>query len=360
MIRRLAGCWTIAAALALVCPAFAHDAPYSFLDLRLGPAGLEGTVTAHVYDHAHELGLATPDSLLDSTRAATLAPRIARLLGPRLGLRADGRAIAPRWNGMAVQRARRGLTLHFAAGWNRLPGALDVEAGFFPYDPQHETYLNVYEGDSLRLQALLGRRHAQARLYTGTGQGGMAVIETFVGAGVQHIFLGPDHVLFVIALLLLGGGITRLLKIVTAFTLAHSITLVLATLRIVDPPARVIEPMIALSIVLVSFDNLRARPGRDHRAALAFLFGLVHGFGFASVLREFGLPQAALGWSLFSFNLGVEVGQALIVASVTPFLVLLRGRSPGMAAQVVRYGSCAVMVAGAFWLGQRLLLAARS
>src|SRR5262245_10100035 len=359
MRRRIAIVGALALALLMANTAAAHDAPYSFLDLRLGPHGIAGTLTAHAYDLAHEIGLATPDSLLDSLRAAAEAPRLADRLGSRLALQADGHAIVARWSGVEVNRARHGLTLHFESTWQRLPGALDLEAHLFPYDPQHETYVNLYEGDSLRLQSLLDRRHDRTRLYTGTRQGRWAVVVTFVAAGIQHIFLGPDHILFVIALLLLGGGIARLLKIVTAFTVAHSITLALATLRIVDPPARVIEPLIALSIVLVGLENLRAGPRRDHRAALAFLFGLVHGFGFAGVLREFGLPSAALGWSLFSFNLGVEVGQACIVASVAPLLGLMRGRSPSLAVRVVRYGSCAVMLAGAYWLGERLLLAAR-
>jgi hydrogenase/urease accessory protein HupE len=345
----------------LLCaaPAFAHDAPYSFLDLRLHPTTLEGALTAHVFDLAHELGMSEPDSLLDSTRAALLAPRLASILGPRLHLSADGEPLRLHFAGAAIEKARQGVTLRFTAAFAHRPGTLDLEARLFPYDPQHETYVNVYEGDSLSLQTLLDRKQDRARLYTGTRQGRLAVFGTFLVAGVQHIFTGPDHVLFVIALLLLGGGITRLLKVVTAFTIAHSITLALATLRIVDPPARVIEPMIALSIVLVGFDNLRAKPGKDHRATLAFLFGLVHGFGFASVLREFGLPQSAVGWSLFSFNLGVEVGQATIVMSVAPLLGLLRGRSPRLATQVVRYGSSAVVLAGAYWLGERLLLATR-
>lgn len=171
----------------------------------------------------------------------------------------------------------------------------------------------------------------------------------------MHIFLGPDHLLFVIALLLLGGGLARLLEVVTAFTVAHSITLALATLGGVDPPARVIEPLIAVSIVMVGLDNLRARSGRDHRTRLAFGFGLIHGFGFAGVLREIGLPHDALGWSLFSFNAGVELGQACIVAAVAPLLALLSGRWPTLATRVVRYGSCAVVSAGAWWLGERLL-----
>jgi len=358
MKTRARAAWLALLCLAGATRALAHDAPYSFLDLRLGPGGLDGALTAHVFDLAHELGVAAPDSLLDSTRATAVADRLARVLGGRLRLVADGRAVPPRWTGIAVDRDRQALTLRFEAKWAHAPGALDVDARLFPYDPQHETYLNVYQGDSLRLQALLDHRHAHARVYDRGAQGRWAVVATFVGAGIQHIFLGPDHVLFVIGLLLLGGGLARLLKVVTAFTLAHSVTLALATLRLVDPPARLIEPLIALSIVLVGVENLRSRPGRDHRAVLAFLFGLVHGFGFAGVLRQFGLPSEALGWSLFSFNLGVEVGQACIVATVAPLLGMVRDRSSSGSTLVVRYGSCAVMLAGAYWLGQRLLLAA--
>src|SRR6185436_149898 len=110
------------------------------------------------------------------------------------------------------------------------------------------------------------------------------------------------------------GGIPRILKIVTGFTIAHSITLALATLGIVNPPARIIEPLIALSVLYVGVDNLRTKRGpTDYRALIAFGFGFIHGFGFAGVLREFGLPQGALGVSLFAFNVGVEIGQMCIV-----------------------------------------------
>src|SRR6185369_9937866 len=110
-------------------------------------------------------------------------------------------------------------------------------------------------------------------------------------------------------LLLLGGTMGRLLKIVTAFTIAHSITLALATFQLVNPSPRIIEPAIALSIVAVGIENLVAqRRQRDVRAMLAFAFGFIHGFGFASVLREFGLPREALGVALASFNVGVELG----------------------------------------------------
>ncbi len=118
--------------------------------------------------------------------------------------------------------------------------------------------------------------------------------------GIHHIFIGPDHILFIVGLLLLGGTLGRLLKIVTAFPIAHSVTLVLATLDILNPPARVTEPIFALSIVFVGAHALLHRgEKRDWRLLFAFGFGFIHGFGFANVLRDMALPRTALSWSLF-------------------------------------------------------------
>ena len=168
------------------------------------------------------------------------------------------------------------------------------------------------------------------------------MFKAFTAAGVHHIAIGPDHILFIVGLLLLGGSMPRLLGIVTAFTLGHSITLSLAALISSRPPARIIEPAIALSIVYVGADNLLAVAGaRDVRAWIALFFGLVHGFGFASVLREIGLPARALGISLFSFNLGVEIGQAIIVVAVASLLAVMRTRSPKRAQQLVTAASIA-------------------
>jgi hydrogenase/urease accessory protein HupE len=335
--------------------ALAHDQPYSFLDLHLSDRKLEGTLAAHVFDLAREIGLATPDSLLDPARAGAAAETLSRILDSRLALRADGHPLALRWLGAVPAPSDKRVTFRFEADWQGMPGVLEIQARLFPYDPQHETYLNVYERDSLRLQALLDAHHIEARHYTGGGQGMLAVVRTFTAAGIHHIFIGPDHILFVIGLLLLGGGLARLLKIVTSFTVAHSITLALATLGVVRPPGRFVEPLIALSIVFVGLDNLRARSGHgDHRMKLAFFFGLVHGFGFASVLAEFGLPPQALAGSLFSFNAGVEIGQACIVAAVAPWLIAIHRRSPENASRVVVASSCLVSAAGAYWLIQRL------
>ena len=191
--------------------------------------------------------------------------------------------------------------------------------------------------------------------YTGGRQGAFAVFKEFTRAGIHHIAIGPDHILFIIGLLLLGGSVLRLLGIVSAFTVGHSITLSLAALNIVAPPARIVEPAIALSIVYVGADNLLSTKGaRDVRAWIALFFGLVHGFGFASVLREIGLPTRALGISLFSFNLGVEIGQAILVVVVASLLALLRSRSPMRARQFVTAASVVVTLAGAYWFVQRI------
>ena len=174
--------------------------------------------------------------------------------------------------------------------------------------------------------------------FAGTRQGVWAVVAKFVPAGIHHILIGPDHLLFLVGLLLLGGTMRQLALVVTSFTVAHSITLSLAALNIVTPPARIIEPAIALSIVYVGADNLLVRGGRDVRAWIAFAFGFIHGFGFANVLREMDLPARALGWSLFSFNVGVEIGQLLVVIAVASALGALRSRSElvGPAARVRR------------------------
>ena len=133
-------------------------------------------------------------------------------------------------------------------------------------------------------------------------------------------------------------------------------TLVLATLNLLNPPARLIEPIIALSIVFVGAHALLRRGGRrDWRLLFAFGFGFIHGFGFANVLREMNLPRAALGWSLFSFNLGVEVGQACIVLAVAPMLAFIHQRNALLGRRIVTASSVCVVLAGAFWFVQRVI-----
>jgi hypothetical protein len=143
----------------------------------------------------------------------------------------------------------------------------------------------------------------------------------FFRLGVQHILTGYDHLLFLFALLLRGGRLRSLLGIVTAFTIAHSITLALAILGVVVIPPGVVEPVIALSIAYVALENIVRRQAASGRWLVSFVFGLVHGFGFAGALLELGLPPSGILGSLLFFNLGVEAGQAMVVAALFPALL---------------------------------------
>jgi hypothetical protein len=175
--------------------------------------------------------------------------------------------------------------------------------------------------------------------------------------GVEHIFTGWDHLAFLVGLLLLGGSLRAIAAIVTSFTIAHSVTLALAVLGALAIPQRVVEPLIAGSVVYVALENLRAlRRGAGPplpRAGIAFGFGLVHGFGFAGILGELGLPPAGLAASLLSFNLGVELGQLAVVSVAVPALGLL-ARRPRLALAAVRGGSVVIGVAGVSWLVARV------
>ena len=335
-------------------PARAHAEPYSYVDLRLDGAGIEGEVTAHGVDLAGAIGLATPDSLRSARFVERHAGELHAAIVVRLHLEADGAAVHPTWTSFQIVPERRAVSFRFRVPEPRTPRSVHLLGPLFASDPAHETYFNVYASGAVRHQDLLEASHTESTYASDAGPDRRAVVRTFLAAGVHQIFIGPDHILFVIGLLLLGGGVRRLLKIVTAFTIAHSITLALAATGAVSPSARVVEPAIALSIVYVGADNLlRGRRRRDTRALAAAGFGLVHGFGFASVLGEMGLPSGALAGSLFAFNAGVEIGQACIVLAVAPLLAVLRAHRPAGVRRAVIAGSAFVLVAGAYWFVQR-------
>ncbi|MFN0087391.1 MAG: HupE/UreJ family protein [Blastocatellia bacterium] len=339
----------------LAAPSLAHPAPFSYLDLRLNQGQWEGKLVAHVIDLAHELGLEQGEALLDPATAETKREALLGLLRARLSVAADGRALAPELLRLEPLPDQQAIAMHLRFSDGVSFGVLSVQCALFPYDPEHQTFLNIYEGDALAHQEILTRDRTGFDYYSGTRQGAIAVVRKFVPGGIHHIFTGPDHILFILGLLLLGGTLARLLMIVTAFTVAHSITLSLAALGVFDIPAGIVEPAIALSIVYVGIDNLMVgRNGRDVRALIAFFFGLIHGFGFAGVLREFGLPRQALGWSLFSFNFGVEIGQIVIVVIVAGLLAALRRRSPALSGRIVTLGSIVVILAGSWWFVQRV------
>jgi hypothetical protein len=349
-----------AAVIAFLCVAtqvFAHPAPFSYLDIAFRGGAIEGSLTVHVIDIAHELNITPPERVLEPDFLTRDRQRILDIITARISLRTD-RPLMIQWGTILPMNEELALRISYRVP-NQHPGALEIDTNLFPYDPIHQTFINIYEDadPSPRQQVIFNATTDPHTYYLGTTQGAIEVMKTFIPSGTHHILIGPDHILFLIGLLLLGGSWWALVRIVTAFTIGHSITLSLAALNLLSPPVSIIEPAIALSIVFVGADNLVRGDGRDLRAWVALTFGLVHGFGFAYVLREFGLPREALGWSLFSFNLGVEIGQLAVVLAVASLLALIRRKSDVMGARVAIAGSVVVIAAGTYWFVQRVFFA---
>lgn len=183
------------------------------------------------------------------------------------------------------------------------------------------------------------------------------VISTYFKLGVEHILLGTDHLLFVLGLLLITSGTLRIIKTVTAFTAAHSITLALATLGVVNIPDAPVEAVIALSIAFVAYESLRMQ--RNNIAAgkpwvVAFIFGLLHGLGFAGALSATGLPHNSIASALLFFNLGVEAGQLAFIAVVIGLLFALRRLIAALPAWMHRLPPYAIGSLAMFWVIQRV------
>jgi hydrogenase/urease accessory protein HupE len=328
----------------------AHDEPSSYVDLQPGPDGLTITLTASTTDFAHYLPSIEPAMLLHPDVLEIQRSALSSLVRQRL-----------RFTGLTLQPVRAevlwkksDILLEFHAPWAAEPETLAMECRLFPYDPRHRTFVTVRRNGAAEHTQIFHDDEPSATLPLGKPRGTLAAMREFFGEGIHHIFIGPDHILFVIGLLLLGGGVARLLKIVTAFTFAHSITLGLATFQILTPPAAIIEPVIALSIVIVGIHALMPGSQRDPRLVFAFLFGIIHGFGFAFALGELNLPRAALGWALLAFNGGVEIGQACIILAVAPLLAILRQYSPRLSERAITALAACVIMAGTFWFVERI------
>jgi hydrogenase/urease accessory protein HupE len=189
-----------------------------------------------------------------------------------------------------------------------------------------------------------------------------STLQRYLVAGIEHIFLGYDHIAFLVAVVLWARRLVPVIKIVTAFTIAHSITLSLATLNVVVIPGAIVEPAIAASIVYVAMENFFTR-NIDRRWRVTLAFGLIHGFGFAGALREIGLPTGAVVTALAAFNIGVEIGQVAIVSIVFPALIALDRfmavdkNKPSRAATLVYALSGLICLIGSYWFLTRVLSA---
>lgn len=256
--------------------------------------------------------------------------------------------------------------LKFSAHCAAPPKSLSVHYGLlFDLDPSHRGLLNLSAG-AITQSAVFAPEQAEITFDLAASSLWRQLLQ-YIVEGIWHIWLGFDHILFLISLLLpavlirererwiaaprLGAAVGHVIGVVTAFTVAHSLTLSLAVLGVISLPSRLVESLIAFSVVLAALNNVW--PLVTRRAWLiAFFFGLIHGFGFASALNDLGLPKQALVLSLFGFNVGVEIGQLAIVSVVVPLAFLLR-RTGFYRRGVLVAGSLLIALVALGWLIER-------
>ncbi len=275
-------------------------------------------------------------------------------IAPRVRVRLDGVPFHP--SHIDVQRDPVQDTVTWSATETRTARRIAVDAPIFPDHPEDTTVVLLYQQEGGAQEVLSGRMvltptHPAAVV----GDSLSSTLGRFLFMGIEHILSGPDHILFLLGLILAGGTLRQLFGLVTAFTLAHSLTLSLTALRIATLSPSIVEPMIAFSIVVVGLENLR-RSGSQYplRVGLAFGFGFFHGFGFADALTEAGLPQDVIASSLAAFNVGVEIGQGCILLVVLPLLHFIARASLSARLLTVRYLSIAIAIAGSAWFIQRV------
>jgi len=363
--------YIMALLLAFLCaPAWAHKPSDSYLTLRVDGSRIEGQWDIALRDLDTAIGLdGDGDGRLTWDELRTRHAAIAAYALARLQLAAAGAACTLTAGPQLVDDHTDGaytvLPLHGTCPAS--PTQLTIVYRLFAdTDAQHRGLLRLDAGGSVRTAILGGEQPAQVLALAEPS--GARQFLAYLREGVRHIWIGYDHILFLVSLLLpavlvrRGGqwqGVTdfraagvEVLKTVSAFTLAHSLTLTLAALQLVTLPSRWVESAIAASVVVAALNNLwPVVQGR--RWVAAFLFGLVHGFGFASVLADLGLPSGALALSLLGFNLGVEAGQLAIVAVLLPLVFVLRGTAAYRRA-LLPAGSLAIALVAMVWLGERV------
>jgi hypothetical protein len=341
-------------AVLVAFPAHAHSTGESFLVLRPATAGASsGTWDLAVRDLDDALTIdADGDGRITAAELRARQGEIAAYALTHLALARSGEACAPSVDSFAIgQRAgvaqaslglRLGCPEPASSHDDRLVVRDDL---FFDRDGLHRAFVTVERQGQAETSLFRAGRTEHSFALGVRGPGAASAAAGFVREGVLHIWQGLDHVLFVIVLLLpavlrrigadssgahawvpvptLRAALGDVVPVITAFTVAHSITLALAALGALRASARIIEPAIAASVVLAALNNLRPTFGRD-RWVVAFALGLLHGFGFSAVLAEVGLPKAHLVAALFGFNLGVEIGQLALVALVVPLAFVAR------------------------------------
>lgn len=344
----------LAGLLLCATAAYAHEQSASYVTLTVSRERLEAEVAFRPSDLQRGFALdANENGKIESAELAAGSPRVFQAIEEQIRVAADFVAVPlePLESRVGKDESGRPLgVFHLTAPLERMPAEVSVAADFTErLGSEHFNLVKVVEGARVQ-QAVLTGEQPQQSFTVGGEHRWLAQIGQFTKLGIEHIFLGYDHILFLLALVLVGGRLRDLVKIVTAFTIAHSITLILAALELVRLPPRLIECGVALTIVYVAVENFWVKDS-DRRWLLTFAFGLVHGFGFANVLRDLGLPSRGLVSSLLAFNVGVEIGQICIVALFFPLTLWLARQSFRRAA--VLTGSSLILLAGLGWFIER-------
>ncbi|WP_309893475.1 HupE/UreJ family protein [Archangium sp.] len=354
--------------LVLARPALAHKPSDSYLTLVPDGHSVRVRWDIALRDLDYALALdANADGDLTGRELRQRSAEVSAYALERLALSADQRTcpLSPVETRLTQHSDGAYLALLFEAACSRAPSTLAVRYRlFFELDPQHRGLVRLEVDGATRTGVL--RADADTLGFTVAEAEPLRQFVAMTREGVWHIWIGIDHILFLLALLLpavfqreegrwRAAGAFRpvfmeVLKVVTSFTVAHSLTLGLATLGIVQLPSRWVETAIALSVVLAALNNLR--PMLLGRWRLAFALGLLHGFGFSSVLADLGLSGGSVVMSLLAFNFGVELGQAAVVAVFLPTAFLLRRTWTYRALAFVGGSACIALTAGV-WTVER-------
>lgn len=358
--------------LALLCgPASAHKPSDSYLALNVDGERIEGQWDIALRDLDFAIGLdGDGDGQLTWDEIRSRHPDIAAYALSRLRLASGDTACAVTPGQQLIDHHTDGAytVLRFRATCPTAPTRLRITyRAFAGIDPQHKGLARIIH-DGRTTTAIFGADTPEQTI-TLAAPSRLRELTDYVEHGVWHIWIGFDHILFLVSLLLpavlvrhdrrwrqapdFRSAAADVCKIVSAFTLAHSITLSLAALGAVSLPSRWIESAIAASVVLSALNNL-APVVHGKRWLVAFVFGLIHGFGFASVLADLGLPQGSLAQALVGFNVGVELGQLAIVAVFLPLAYAIR-RSWAYQRLVMVGGSTVILLVATVWLGERAL-----
>jgi hydrogenase/urease accessory protein HupE len=339
----------------------AHDPGLSAVDLQVEKSGIAATLTLALADVETLLQLDLDrDGEITTAEIAAARSSLEALASSSLEVRIDERPSSPTEVEVRIDESN---AVHFRLRFEKEHDShLSVRSLLIAQLPRgHRQYMAINDSAGNRVaERVLDAKESGFQLSLDEPTASIEAprsFSQFLLLGIEHILTGYDHLVFLLGLLIAGVSFRSAAGIITSFTVAHSVTLALATLDIVRIPSGVVEPLIAVSIVYVGVENISRRE-LNRRWLLTFGFGLIHGFGFASVLNELGVASsgaASAAVPLLSFNLGVELGQIAIAAVVWPVIWKLREK-PSFVSRFVPACSVLIALAGGLWLIERTML----